>query len=77
MVLSPEATLGRIGLMPNARILTRPEARAYVKRNSEYAFHQWCKRYHVAPASRGRYSITSLDRGLDNEARGRGRRKAA
>jgi hypothetical protein len=44
------------------QILTRAEARAYVKRKSEAAFCEWCKRWHVHPFARGRYSKAHLDR---------------
>jgi hypothetical protein len=60
-------------------ILTRPEARAYVKRRGEASFCEWCRKWAVRPVSRGRYSRLALDRALDREARAgrRGLRAAA
>lgn len=54
---------------PAARpdVLTRAEAKAYIKRPSEGAFVAWCKRWKVRPASRGRYSRPTLDLALDRE----------
>lgn len=53
------------------QILTRAEARHYVKRPSEAAFCEWCKRWQVRPFARGRYSRAHLDRALENESRRR------
>lgn len=52
-----------------AEILTRKEAAEFVKRPSKSAFFKWCKKHHVAPSSRGRYSRTRLNLGLQREAR--------
>jgi anti-sigma-K factor RskA len=52
-------------------VLTRSEARAYTKRNSEAAFCDWCARWGVKPAFRGRYSKTRLDLALNRESRAR------
>ena len=49
-------------------VLTRPEARAYVKRPSEGAFCEWCQKWGVSPRSRGRYSRAKLDLALEREA---------
>lgn len=58
--------------MPRSeRILTRAEARAFVKRQSEAAFCDWCKKWRVRPANRGRYSRDQLALALDREARAR------
>lgn len=50
-------------------VLTRDEAKAYVKKISEGAFSEWCARWGVKPAIRGRYSRARLDVALDREAR--------
>jgi hypothetical protein len=54
-----------------SEVMSRSEAKAYVKRNSEGAFYNWCKEWHVKPYHRGRYSKTHLDRALSLEARKR------
>lgn len=53
-------------------VLTRAEAKAYVKRRSEGAFCEWCQRWQVRAAFRGRYSRSHLDVALQREARARG-----
>lgn len=53
------------------QILTRAEARQYVKRPSDAAFCEWCKKWSVKPFNRGRYSKAHLDRALENESRRR------
>jgi len=55
--------------MRNERVLTRAEARAYVKRESEAAFHDWCKRWRIKAAVHGRYSRDQLDLALERESR--------
>ncbi len=52
-------------------VLTRTEAMAYVKRRSEGAFCEWCQKWGVKPADRGRYSRSRLDVALAREARKR------
>jgi hypothetical protein len=52
-----------------SEVLTRTEAMAYVKKNSEGAFCEWCKKWGVKAANRGRYNRTRLDVALDREAR--------
>lgn len=54
-----------------ADVLTRAEAMAYVKRNSPAAFCEWCQKWGVKAASRGRYSRQRLDIAIDKEARRR------
>lgn len=54
------------------KILTRAEAKAYVKRRSNSSFGQWCREYRVKPYHRGRYSRDQLDIALRFEARKRG-----
>lgn len=49
-------------------ILTRDEAKAYVKCESEGAFSDWCKRHRVHARERGRWSRIALDRALELEA---------
>lgn len=58
-------------LPQSERILTRSEARAYVKRHSEAAFCDWCKKWRIKPFSRGRYSRDQLDLALERESRRR------
>lgn len=50
-----------------AEVLTRAEARRYVKRLSEGAFCRWCQRFGVKPSERGRYGRTILDLALARE----------
>jgi len=52
-------------------IMTRAEAMAYAKRNSDAAFSDWCREWHVKPYRRGRYSKTQLDHALQRESRKR------
>lgn len=54
-----------------SHIMTRDEAKAYVKRPSQGAFCEWCQKYHVKPYHRGRYSKAQLDAALSLEARKR------
>ena len=56
------------------RILTREEAMAYTKHESESAFYRWCTRWRVTSAAAGRYARGHLDSALDREA---SRRRAA
>lgn len=60
-------------LSPTEVVLTRAEAMAYVKRHSEGAFSDWCRRWGVYAAIRGRYSRQRLEVALDREARETGR----
>lgn len=53
-------------------IMTRAEAKLYVKRHSNAAFCRWCQDWRVKPYRRGRYSRTQLDVALSFEARRRG-----
>lgn len=48
-------------------VLTRGEAKIYVKRPSEGAFVAWCKRWKIRPASHGRYARADLDLALERE----------
>lgn len=48
-------------------VLTRGEAKVYVKRPSEGAFVAWCRRWKISPASRGRYARAALDLALERE----------
>ena len=50
-------------------LLTRDEAKTYVKRSSDRAFGRWCKKWHVRSVQHGRYSRTQLDMALGREAR--------
>jgi hypothetical protein len=52
---------------PTPQVLTRGEAKAYVKRPSEGAFVAWCKRWKIRPASHGRYARAALDLALERE----------
>ena len=52
-------------------VLTRAEAKLYVKRNSDRAFGRWCKEWSVRSSQHGRYSRTQLDVALNREARKR------
>jgi hypothetical protein len=52
-------------------ILTRDEAKTYVKRSSDRAFGRWCKKWSVRSISHGRYSRSQLDLALSREARKR------
>ena len=54
-------------IRPPCAIMTRTEAKAYVRRSSEGAFVAWCKRWKVKPHSRGRYARAQLDRALERE----------
>lgn len=69
-----DAVAARIGgaTTSTSEILTRAEARRYVKRGSDRAFGRWCKQWHVRAAFHGRYSRTQLDLALSREARARG-----
>lgn len=77
-----EALDEREGRMPTDAILSRAEAKAYVKKNSEAAFHKWCEQWGAKPRQRGRYSRCKLDLALEREAglrrtlTGMGRRKS-
>lgn len=53
---------------PVGPILTRAEARAYTKHNSDTAFDRWCARRKVRPCARGRYARGHLERALLREA---------
>lgn len=65
-------TLAQAQAPQSSEILTRAEAKAYVKRPSEGAFSEWCHENHVKPYRRGRYSKSQLDLALSREARKRG-----
>lgn len=59
-------------------ILTRDEAIAYTKHESDSPFDRWCTTYGVKPSTRGRYARRWLDRALEREAaKGHSRRKKA
>lgn len=49
-------------------ILTRAEARKYVRRTSDAAFSAWCARWQVRAECRGRWSRARLDLALAREA---------
>lgn len=49
-------------------ILTRAEARQYVRRTSDAAFSAWCARWQVRAECRGRWSRARLDLALAREA---------
>jgi hypothetical protein len=50
-------------------ILTRAEAMAYTKHNSDSAFDRWCSKYYRGGSDeRGRYSRGHLERALLREA---------
>jgi hypothetical protein len=51
-----------------APILTRDEARAYTKHESDSAFDRWTARYRVPSCGQGRYARGQLERGLQREA---------
>ncbi len=61
----------------NDRVLTVPEAMAYVKKGSESAFYRWCARWHVTSTSFGRYAVSRLDSALDRETDRRRAKKPA
>lgn len=52
---------------PTLQVLTRGEAKVYVKRPSEGAFVAWCRRWKIRPASHGRYARRELDLALERE----------
>lgn len=54
-------------------VLTRDEAKAFVKRASEGAFSDWCRRWGVHAAIRGRYNRQRLQIALQREAAETGR----
>lgn len=53
--------------VPTQLVLTRSEAKIYVKRLSEGAFSAWCARWKVKPGARGRWSRAALDLALERE----------
>lgn len=56
-------------------VLTREEAIRMAKCPSDDAFDRWRKSNKVKPCSHGRYSRASMQRALEQEARGSARRK--
>lgn len=53
---------------PSPLVLTRGEAKTFVRRPSEGAFVAWCKRWRVKPGSRGRWSRAALELALERES---------
>jgi len=56
------------GMYGSKPILTRAEARQYVRRTSDAAFSAWCARWQVRAECRGRWSRARLDLALAREA---------
>lgn len=59
------------------RILTRAEAVAYTKHDSDSAFYRWCTRWRVTSSAPGRYARGTLDSALAREAARRRPAKSA
>lgn len=58
----------RVSHAPTSDVLTRAEAKSYVKKPGEKSFDRWRKKWGVRRKGHGRYSLGELDLALAREA---------
>ena len=67
LILAELAEIKAMLAQPKAAepVLTRDEAKHYVKKPSNAAFSRWCKKWGVRPIEQGRYSRANLDKAIE------------